>query len=151
MEISPRVVLDTNVLVSALLSSTSPPAQAVRAAVDKCILLASRATLSEIEEVLRKRKLSKWLSVEARAEFLSNYRHSVQEVPILTHLRICRDAKDDKFLELAVDGAAHAIVTGDDDLLSLDPFQGIRILTPQQYLALGGPGGAEAIFRPQPL
>mgnify|MGYP001107555128 CR=1 FL=1 len=46
----------------------------------------------------------------------------------------CRDPRDDKFLEVAVNGGAGYIVTGDDDLLVLDPFRGIRILTPQAFV-----------------
>jgi putative PIN family toxin of toxin-antitoxin system len=53
------------------------------------------------------------------------------------HIRACRDARDDKFLEVAVHGKADAIVTGDADLLALDPFQGIAILTPADYLERG--------------
>ncbi len=45
---------------------------------------------------------------------------------IIHTIRACRDARDDKFLELAVNGEASLIITGDADLLELDPFQGIR-------------------------
>jgi putative PIN family toxin of toxin-antitoxin system len=49
-------------------------------------------------------------------------------------IRACRDPRDDKFLEVAVHGHADLIVTGDADLLALNPFQGIAILTPAEYL-----------------
>jgi putative PIN family toxin of toxin-antitoxin system len=49
-------------------------------------------------------------------------------------IRACRDPKDDKFLELAVDGRADGIVTGDKDMLALHPFRGIAIVTPASYL-----------------
>lgn len=52
-------------------------------------------------------------------------------------IRACRDPKDDKFLELAIDGRADAIVTGDQDLLVLHPFRGIAVLTPAEYLERG--------------
>jgi predicted nucleic acid-binding protein len=55
-------------------------------------------------------------------------------VPITSSIRACRDARDDKLLELAVDGRADLIVTGDLDLLELHPFRGIAILTPNDYL-----------------
>ena len=55
-------------------------------------------------------------------------------VPIIHTIRACRDARDDKFLELAVNGEASHIVTGDADLLELNPFQGIPIITPASYL-----------------
>jgi uncharacterized protein len=51
-------------------------------------------------------------------------------------LTACRDSKDDKFVELAVAGHATYIVTGDSDLLALDPFRGIQILSPSLFLGL---------------
>jgi predicted nucleic acid-binding protein len=51
-------------------------------------------------------------------------------------IRACRDPKDDKFLELAVHGRADLIVTGDQDLHTLNPFRGIAILTPNAFLGL---------------
>ena len=50
-------------------------------------------------------------------------------------MRVCRDPKDDKFLELAVDGQAQMLVTGDKDLLALSPYRDIQILTPATALA----------------
>jgi uncharacterized protein len=47
----------------------------------------------------------------------------------------CRDPKDDKFLELALDGKAEVLVTGDSDLLCMHPWRGIAILSPADYLA----------------
>lgn len=48
----------------------------------------------------------------------------------------CRDPKDDKFLELAVSGRATHIISGDTDLLTLNPFRGIAILPPRAFLEL---------------
>lgn len=53
---------------------------------------------------------------------------------VTAEIAVCRDPKDDKFLELAVSGTATHIITGDDDLLSMHPFRGIAILSPQQLL-----------------
>jgi uncharacterized protein len=55
-------------------------------------------------------------------------------VEVDMRITICRDPKDDKFLELAVSGRATCIVTGDSDLLALNPFRGIAITTPQAFL-----------------
>ena len=57
-------------------------------------------------------------------------------VEVSAKITACRDPNDDKFLELAVSGLATHIVTGDQDLLVLDPFQGISILTPHAFLDL---------------
>ena len=54
-------------------------------------------------------------------------------------MQVCRDAKDDKFLDVAINGGADLIVTGDTDLLVLHPFESIEIVTPAAYLAR--PGG----------
>ena len=56
-------------------------------------------------------------------------------IPITRVIQVCRDPKDDKFLELAVNGAAQLIITGDADLLALHPFRRTEILTPARYLA----------------
>jgi predicted nucleic acid-binding protein len=56
-------------------------------------------------------------------------------IDVLQRIRVSRDPKDDKFLEAAVNGRADVIVTGDKDLLDLDPFRGIAIVTPADYLA----------------
>ena len=64
-----------------------------------------------------------------------------EEVAITESVGACRDPKDDKFLELAVSGRADYLVTGDLDLLVLDPFRGVRILTPADFLAAVGATG----------
>ena len=59
----------------------------------------------------------------------------VEIVDVLQSVRASRDPKDDKFLEAAVNGRADVIVTGDKDLLDLNPFRGMAIVTPPDYLA----------------
>ncbi len=58
-------------------------------------------------------------------------------------IQACRDAKDDKFLEVAVSGHGTHIVTGDSDLLALNPFQGIEILAPHRFLEISWPSGSQ--------
>jgi predicted nucleic acid-binding protein len=66
-------------------------------------------------------------------------------VKIVSRIEVCRDVRDNKFLDLAIDGEAEVIVTGDEDLLVLDPSQGDRILSPRGYLAFNlYPGGQRA-------
>ena len=64
------------------------------------------------------------------------YCDAVRVVTIHLSVHACRDPRDDKFLEVAVNGMADLIVTGDDDLLVLDPFRPTRILTPKQFLEM---------------
>lgn len=133
-----RVVVDTNVLVSALLSANSIPGQAMTKAEDSGLLFASTATLAEIDAVLRRSRFARFLSMETLLEFLRRYREAVRLILVSSPIRGCRDPRDDKFLEVAVYGKADVILTGDADLLALDPFQHVRIVTPLALLALTG-------------
>ncbi len=129
-----RVVVDTNALVSRLLLPASIPGRAVRKAVDEAQLLISEATLEELADVLARAKFDSYMTVGERQEFLRLLDRIAVMVPIIHTIRACRDARDDKFLELAVNGEAGLIITGDADLFELDPFQGIPIITPASFL-----------------
>jgi predicted nucleic acid-binding protein len=99
----------------------------------------------EAEEVFRRSKFDALVSPAARAEFLVRYRGAAILIPIVSRVEACRDVQDNKFLDLAIDGRADSIVTGDEDLLVLDAFQGVRILSPQGFLAFQSrPGGGES-------
>ncbi len=67
--------------------------------------------------------------------FLVALLREAELVEITETVTDCRDAKDNKFLELALSGEADYIVSGDEDLLILSPFRGISILTPREFLA----------------
>ena len=123
-------VVDTNVIVSALLFKKSIPFQAVKIA-EKGIILYSKSTLAELREVLNRRKFDKYLQIEERQKFLIKFVDTSRRILIQETISICRDAKDNKFLELAVNGDAQFIITGDQDLLVLNPFRGIKIITPE--------------------
>jgi putative PIN family toxin of toxin-antitoxin system len=130
----PRVVVDNNALVSRLLIAESVPGRAVRTAVDEAQLLVSEATLEELADLLARPKFDPYVSIADRQEFLRLLGRVVELVPITFTVRACRDPKDDKFLELAINGRADLIVTGDRDLLELNPFRDIPIMTPAEYL-----------------
>ncbi len=129
-----RFVVDTNVLISALLFKTSVPFRAIELAEKQGIILYSEATLNELEQVLNRKKFNKYLSLEDRQLFLLKFISSSQLVSITENITVCRDEKDNKFLELAVSGNANIIVTGDLDLLVLNPFQAVEILTPDMFI-----------------
>jgi putative PIN family toxin of toxin-antitoxin system len=128
-----RVVIDTNAMVSRLLLPESVPGKAVRKAVDQAELLVSEATLNELADVLAREKFNPYISIEERQEFLRLLGRIAEMVPIILAVYGCRDPQDDKFLEIAVNGEANMIVTGDKDLLVLNPFRGIAIVTPSAY------------------
>ena len=131
-----RLVLDTNALVSRLLVPSSVPARAVDRALVEGQPLASEATLEELAAVLARPKFDAYVSIEDRQEFLRLLGRLLEIVPIVHTIQACRDPRDDKFLELAINGEAELIVSGDEDLHSLNPFRGIAILRPRDYLKL---------------
>jgi putative PIN family toxin of toxin-antitoxin system len=129
-----RVVLDTNVLVSHLLLASSIPGQVVRKAIREAEILLSEVTLQELHEVLARRKFDTYVSSESRVDFFRVLAANSTLVPIIRSVTACRDPKDDKFPEVAINGSADLIVTGDQDLLALDPFHGVTIMNPTAYL-----------------
>ena len=130
-----RVVIDTNVLISGLLSATSTPAQAVDKAVTNAQPVATLETLRDLIEKLHSPKFDRYVRQERRDALLERVASLVEIIDVLQAIRASRDPKDDKLLEAAVNGRADVIVTGDKDLLDLNPFRGIAILTPADYLA----------------
>jgi putative PIN family toxin of toxin-antitoxin system len=135
MSRKPCYVIDNNALVSALLFEQSVPGQAFYAALDRGTLLVSQATVAELTQVLARKKFDRYVTAEEREQFLAMLVQEATVVEIVEEVRACRDPKDDKFLELAVNGNASCLVTGDKDLLILHPFREIPILTPAQFLA----------------
>jgi len=129
-----RFVFDTNVVVSALMLLGSQPRRAFDRAREHGQLLVSEATLEELDDVLRRPKLAGYVGEEQRLEFLAAYIRDAEIVVVTTRLRECRDPKDDKFIELAIEGKATHIISGDQDLLMLSPFRGVAILTPVDFL-----------------
>ncbi|HEV7136219.1 MAG TPA: putative toxin-antitoxin system toxin component, PIN family [Steroidobacteraceae bacterium] len=129
-----RIVADTNSLVSRLLLPESVPARAVRKAISEGQLLISDATLEELAAVLSRPKFDPYVSVEDRQEFIRVLNRVAERVEIISPVKACRDPKDDKFLEVVVNGEADLIMTGDKDLLALHPFRGMEIITPREYV-----------------
>ncbi len=127
-------VFDTNALIHALLFASSKPGQAFRHVLRHGRVVVSSSALLELAEVLQRAKFERYVNATEREEFLAAFvERAVLTEPTET-IRACRDASDDKFLELAVCGNASYIITGDEDLLALHPFRGIAILTPQEFL-----------------
>ncbi len=129
-----RIVLDTNALVSRLLLPDSIPGQAVRKAVEEGEILMSESTLFELADVLGREKFHAYVSIQDREEFLRMLGRIVEMVTILHAVHDCRDVRDNQILEVAVNGQAQVIATGDEDSLVLNPFRGISILRPADYL-----------------
>jgi uncharacterized protein len=134
MASEPRVVFDANVLVSALLVAQSVPRQAFDRASSAGRILISAATLLELHSVLARPKFDRYITAEYRKEFLSALVRDSVLVEITEQISQCRDPNDNKYLELAVSGSATHLVTGDNDLLSMNLFRGIRVVEPRTFL-----------------
>lgn len=130
----PRVILDTNLLISRTLTPSSLVASAVRLIIDHCDLLVSQATMDEFATTLTRVQSKGYVKQDEALALITAYRGLVEWVPIIEHVQKCRDPKDDKFLELAVNGKADYVITGDKDLLALHPFRGIEILTAKDFI-----------------
>jgi putative PIN family toxin of toxin-antitoxin system len=97
--------------------------------------LSSEATRLELIHVMSRSRFDRYVERQIRQRLTAQYVEATVLVEISAPIRVCRDPRDDKFLEAAVHGRADVIVTGDADLLALHPFCGIDILTPADYLA----------------
>ena len=97
-------------------------------------LLFSEATMYELADVLARPKFDPYVTRENRKSFIQRFGQIAEFVSIIQLVRECRDPQDDKFLELALNGRADVIVTGDADLLGMHPWRGIAILSPADYL-----------------
>jgi putative PIN family toxin of toxin-antitoxin system len=129
-----RYVFDTNVIVSALLFENSKPDQALRYALANGKVLVSLELLEELNEVLGRKKFNRYLTSEEREEILAALVERAVLVEIIEKVQECRDPKDDKVLELALNGEANYIITGDRDLLVLHPFRSVVVITADNFL-----------------
>jgi uncharacterized protein len=131
------IVVDTSVLISALLKPNSTPAQALEVARSHFKLAVSTETLTELAKVLSRDYLARYRTMEERETFLVLYSESAELIPFTEHtehVKDCRDAKDNKFLDLAIAANTRILVSSDSDLLVLHPYRFIQILSPNAFL-----------------
>ena len=129
-----RVVIDTNVWISRLLLAHSVAAQAVDKALEEFEVVVSEASVDELARVLSREKFDRYVSVRDREEFLRRLLQVTTMVSVLSEISDCRDPKDNRFLALAIDSQSERIVSGDADLLALNPWRGIEIVSPGAFL-----------------
>jgi putative PIN family toxin of toxin-antitoxin system len=128
-------VFDTNSLISAALISSSVNARALDAVLDKGRLVISEPALQEFAEVIFRKKFDKYFFDDAeRLEAIDKIERNAVIFSIKEIIKACRDPKDNKFLELALAADASCIITGDKDLLILNPFRDIAVLTATDFL-----------------
>lgn len=129
-----RFVLDTNTLISAFLFLNSPPGRSLDCVLANHTLLLSLEQASELAEVFRRPRFERYLSLTRRNELIAATLLRCELIATTSKIAACRDANDNFLLELAIDGGAEAIVTGDADLLVLNPFQGVAIVSANEFL-----------------
>ena len=127
-------VFDTNSLISANLSPDSINRKAYDRAREIGIPVYSGDTLAEFAETLLRPKFDKYISSEKRLQAINAFEKKAQLIQVSVSINLCRDPKDNKFLELAQESAAACIITGDKDLLVLNPFKNIPIFTAADFL-----------------
>lgn len=129
-----RVVVDTNVILSAALSPDGTAARLLERLMLGSRLVLSRSTFDELETRLWRKKFDPYLSPERRRDVLHNVSLQALWLKPVQVVSYSRDPDDDKFIALALAAKAERLITGDGDLLCLDPLGVLRILTPRAAL-----------------
>ena len=130
-----RVVLDTNVLISAVLSPSGAPANLLARLVRaRSVLVFSEPTMNELATRMLKSKFDRYVDRSLRVKFLAELDAVAEIVGITGAPMGCRDREDDMILETALNAEAPLIVTGDSDLLSMNPWRDIRIVSPAEAI-----------------
>jgi putative PIN family toxin of toxin-antitoxin system len=130
----PSAVFDASSLVGALLKAGSVPERALLLARSTGVLCLSDEVEREIEAVFSRAKFSRYLTPGRAGIILNLIVSGAFRVEPTTVVTDCRDAKDNKYLELALAAGADTIVASDEDLLVLNPWRGIPIVTPADYV-----------------
>lgn len=131
-----KVVVDTNIFVSAFLGSKNAKLIVRDIFTGQYALIMSQEQLKEIEKVLQRPKFKKYIHPHELQEFISLLGLKVFTPSYYGKINDCRDAKDNMILEAAVYGNANFIISGDEDLLVLNPYRWIYILNPVSFIKL---------------
>jgi len=131
-----RIVLDTNVLVSALIVDGKPRALLNTIITKNHKLIVSRKIIEEFVGITAEPRIRKYVTREEVERFLHNLSAVSKMVPVRTKVKVVRDEKDNPILATAHDGHAHYLVTGDDDLLTLGKFRKVKIVKVSDMLKI---------------
>lgn len=136
-----RAVVDTNILISALISKkTSPPLQVYRLIKSEDFLLITSSTiLEELEDVISRKEIIKLhhRTKKQIKEILKEIVETSYIVPGLVNVEVVKkDPDDDKFVAAAIEGQADYIITGDKPLLNIKEYHGIKIISPTEFIKI---------------
>jgi uncharacterized protein len=132
-----RAVLDTNVFVSAVIHIAGVPGQILKyLSAKKFVLITSPPINDEVIRVLNRPHIRKRYNIEDSFDEIAFILYGLAEVvSTLPVIQVSSDSDDDKFIQAAVGGDAHYLVSGDEKgLLVLKRYKGVRIVTPREFL-----------------
>ncbi|KAA3656249.1 MAG: putative toxin-antitoxin system toxin component, PIN family [Calditrichaeota bacterium] len=127
-----RLVIDTNIWISFLIGKTLAGLDDAIIS-DKVTIVFSTELFDELTEVLQRPRFSKYFTAEVIQEFISLIHAKVEWIEVTSHFDECRDPKDNFLLDLCASGDADYLITGDMDLLVLNPFQSTEIISYRKF------------------
>lgn len=134
-----RIVIDTNVILSHFISPQGTAGRAFDFIAEHCVYVICAETLSELIAKLSEDRFDRYGAPAERMRYVASVEEMAEFIDVQSNVRLSIDPKDDIFLSLALDGRADFIVTGDKKhLLPLNPFEGIPILSPADFLSRVG-------------
>ena len=131
-----KIVLDTNLIVSALLIKNSISRKAFDLAVNQYSIVSSKECFEELNDVLGRKKFEKYFSLKDKYECLKSDFELVEFFEVGIIVSDCKDPKDNKFLALALESKSKIIVSGDRHLLEMKNYCGIKIISPHDFIQL---------------
>lgn len=132
---NPPVVIDTNLLISAMISPNSIIHDVLKKALDEYTICTSQQTIDEFLEVARRDKFLRFFKdLTNREKFIELIIQSSKIIEPTHHVTDCRDPKDNMFLDIALTCNALYLVSGDKNLLELNPYKGVEIITATEFL-----------------
>lgn len=134
-----RIIIDTNLLISFLLTKDFSRFDSIISGQNPTFIF-SDILLNEFAEVIQRTKFKKYFNPEDAKNLLLKIRGRTDYIKVTTEVDICRDLKDNFLLNLAIDGQASHLITGDKDLLVLKKIKTTTILTITEYIEIFKPG-----------
>lgn len=132
----PRLILDTNIIISGVLFKDDALRTVLSRAFDDYEVVFSYPTWDDLCEVMQREQCEPNLALAlgVRLRVIAEVARRATLIDVKSVVTDCRDSKGNKFLPLALDGEVKLVVTGDADLLALNPWRGVRILRAREFL-----------------
>jgi uncharacterized protein len=129
-----KFVVDTNVLIIAVVFKTKNLVKALEICLREGDVMVPTKVETEYRTRLLDSKFDNFIGKALREVFLSEFLQRCEWTEPAEKISVARDTKDNMFLELSVASKAICLITGDKDLLVLNPFESIPMITPKEFL-----------------